>query len=57
MGDNETKDFIAPNRMGMLTIQVLREHRLHTEQGAETDAKATLQTSRIEDLASLLVRY
>ncbi len=57
VGDNEAKDFIAPNRMGMLTIHVLRERRLHTDRGAESDAKATLQTSRIEDLPSLLVRY
>lgn len=57
VGDNETKDFIAPNRMGMLTIQVLRADRLHADRGAGADAKAALETSRIEDLPSLLVRY
>ncbi len=56
VGDNEEKDFIAPNRLGMLTIRVLRPRRLHRESSDQPDARATLETARIEDLPSLLVR-
>jgi putative hydrolase of the HAD superfamily len=57
VGDNEIKDFIAPNQMGMLTVQVRRQRRLHADASGETDAVATLRIDRIEDLPSLLVRY
>jgi putative hydrolase of the HAD superfamily len=57
VGDNESKDFIAPNRLGMLTIQVLRQRRLHADRNDQAGAAAALRTGRIEDLPSLLVRY
>jgi len=31
VADNEEKDFIAPNKLGMLTIQVIRPARIHRE--------------------------
>ncbi len=57
VGDNEAKDFIAPNRMGMLTVQVRRPRCLHTDPGDDADAAPALRTSKIVDLPSLLVRY
>lgn len=57
VADDQSKDFIAPNRLGMLTIQVARPRRLHTDPGDRPDAAATLRTDRIEDLPSLLVLY
>ncbi len=56
VGDNEEKDFIAPNRLGMLTIRVVRPRHLHHGSSNRPDARATVQTTRIEELPSLLVR-
>lgn len=57
VADNERKDFIAPNRLGMLTIQVVRPRRLHADPGGQEGSAAAVRTGRIEDLPSLLVRY
>ena len=57
VGDNESKDFIAPNRLGMLTVQVLRERRLHCQSSDRAEEQARLKTARIDDIPSLLVRY
>ncbi len=57
VADNERKDFVAPNRLGMLTIQVVRPRRLHADPGCQEGSAAAVQTGRIEDLPSLLVRY
>jgi putative hydrolase of the HAD superfamily len=57
VADNETKDFIAPNRLGMLTIQLLRPHRLHTQPSTLPDAAARLKIDRIGDLAGVLARF
>jgi putative hydrolase of the HAD superfamily len=57
VGDNETKDFIAPNALGMLTIQVQRPARLHPDTGAATNAAARLKAEEIAALPDLLARY
>ncbi len=31
VADNAAKDFIAPNRLGMSTIQIIRPNRIHTD--------------------------
>ncbi|MDI9430781.1 MAG: HAD family hydrolase [Sedimentisphaerales bacterium] len=56
IGDNESKDFIAPNHLGMLTVQVLRERRLHCQSSDRAEAQARLKTARIDDIPNLLVR-
>jgi putative hydrolase of the HAD superfamily len=56
VADNEGKDFIAPNQMGMLTIQVRRPRRLYAHTSDQPDATPALRIDRIEDLPSLLVR-
>jgi putative hydrolase of the HAD superfamily len=58
VGDNETKDFIAPNRLGMLTVQLRRQRRLHTAPGPCGDeAAARVALDAIDQLPTLLVRY
>jgi len=57
VGDNERKDFLAPNQLGMLTVQMLRPQRLHRRAGPDDSAKARFRIARIEDLPGLLVRY
>ena len=56
VGDNEGKDFIAPNRLGMFTVQVLRPARLHTGGGPRPDAPAKLQIDRLNELSAVLRR-
>jgi putative hydrolase of the HAD superfamily len=54
VGDNETKDFIAPNALGMLTVQVLRPARLHTDRSPLPHARAAHLIGRLGDLPGLL---
>jgi len=57
VADNETKDVIVPNQLGMLTIRFLRPRRLHRDPSDRADARATLEIPRTDDLPSFLVRY
>jgi putative hydrolase of the HAD superfamily len=54
VADNESKDFIAPNQLGMLTIQVLRPARLHRDPGAQPGAAAKLRIDRLSELSVVL---
>ena len=54
VADNEMKDFIAPNVLGMLTIQVLRPARLHTESCALPSAAANHKIRKISELPPVL---
>lgn len=40
VADNQMKDFIAPNRLGFLTIQITRPARIHTESSDKVGAAA-----------------
>ena len=57
VGDNEAKDFIAPNELGMLTIQVQRPARLHTDFPERAEAAPGLRIDEIRALPALLARY
>jgi len=57
VGDNESKDFIAPNAMGMLTVQLLRPARLHRDSAPQDAASAKLRVDKIRELPALLARY
>lgn len=57
VADNETKDFIAPNRMGFLTIQIIRPGRIHTASSQEPDAAARYVINQISELPALLERF
>ena len=54
IADNEKKDFIAPNQLGFITIQILRPARLHISASKEPEAKAQHIIGQINQLLSLL---
>ena len=54
IGDNEKKDFIAPNKLGFSTVQLIRQARLHTSVSAEYGAKAQHIIHKISQLPALL---
>jgi putative hydrolase of the HAD superfamily len=54
IADNEKKDFIAPNKLGFLTVQLIRPARLHTSIRAESGAKSRFLIHKISQLTALL---
>ena len=54
IGDNEKKDFIAPNRLGFFTVQLLRPARLHTKVSPEPDGHAQYVIHEITQFPALL---
>lgn len=54
IADNEKKDFIAPNRLGLGTIKLTRPAGIHTESSAETSAKARYVINKITLLPQIL---
>lgn len=57
IADNEKKDFIAPNKLGFLTIQVIRPARLHSESSQEPGAAAQYTIRQISQLSALLEKF
>jgi len=56
IADNELKDFIAPNALGMTTIQLIRPNRIHTQTSSDPSAKPQHTIHQITDLPPLLER-
>jgi putative hydrolase of the HAD superfamily len=56
VGDNEKKDFIAPNHFGLTTVQILRPARLHTKTCPLPGATAQQKIRQISELAAILRR-
>ena len=56
VADNEKKDFIAPNKLGFLTIQMVRSAGIHTEPSGESGAAARYVIRQISELPALLER-
>lgn len=54
VADNETKDFIAPNQLGLSTIQIVRPARIHTESSQHPDAAADHVIDEVTQLPALL---
>ena len=57
IADNEEKDFIAPNKLGFLTIQLIRPARIHIESYVESAAApqhVIRKTSQLPDLLDRL---
>lgn len=54
IADNEKKDFIAPNKLGFLTVQLIRSARIHTSISSESGAKAQCVIHKISQLPALL---
>jgi len=54
VADNGKKDFIAPNKLGFVTVQLVRPARLHTSATDESDAAAQHIIHQIGQLPPLL---
>ena len=54
IADNEKKDFLAPNNLGFVTIQLLRPDRLHTKTRPEPNAKASYTIKTLSQLPKLI---
>lgn len=54
VADNEQKDFIAPNKLGFFTIQIIRPARIHTESYEQPGAAAKHIIHKISQLPPLL---
>jgi putative hydrolase of the HAD superfamily len=56
IADNEKKDFIAPNKLGFVTIRITRPARLHTSTCQAAEASAQHKITQISQLFGLLER-
>jgi len=56
VADNPAKDFIAPNKLGILTIQLIRPTRIHIESAPEAVAAAKYVIHQLTQLPLLLDR-
>jgi putative hydrolase of the HAD superfamily len=54
VADNEKKDFIAPNRLGFATVQLIRPGGIHTEPSEQPNAAAQHIINEIGRLPPLL---
>jgi putative hydrolase of the HAD superfamily len=54
VADNAVKDFIAPNKLGFSTIQIVRLAGIHTEPAPNADAEAKYVIRRVTELPPLL---
>lgn len=54
IADNEKKDFIAPNRLGFSTVQLIRPARIHVSGSRESDATAQRITHEISQLPAII---
>ena len=54
IADNEKKDFIAPNKLGFFTVQLIRPARLHTKVSDDPDGQAQYVINKITQLPALL---
>jgi len=54
VADNEAKDFIAPNRLGFVTVQLLRPGGLYRQPSSLSDATPKVRIDRIGELAGVL---
>jgi len=54
IADNAEKDFIAPNKLGLVTVQVTRPAHIHTSSSPDPDAAAKYKIEGIGKLLKLL---
>jgi putative hydrolase of the HAD superfamily len=57
IADNEEKDFIAPNKLGFLTIQITRSARVHTSTSSAPYTAARYVIREISELPTLLEKF
>jgi putative hydrolase of the HAD superfamily len=56
IADNEKKDFIAPNKLGFLTVQIIRDKHIHPSKGQNNEYAAKYTINQISQLPELLIR-
>ena len=56
IADNQLKDFIAPNKLGMATIRIIRTNRIHNQPPPHQDAAENHSIEQLDQLAVLLKR-
>ncbi|MCP4454574.1 MAG: HAD family hydrolase [Planctomycetes bacterium] len=54
VGDNAQKDFLAPNQLGMTSIQVVRDLGVHRESQDDPTAHPQFKLARLSELPPLL---
>jgi putative hydrolase of the HAD superfamily len=54
IGDNELKDFIAPNQLGIATIRIVRPRGIHKEPASTPDGRAARTITDIAELPKLI---
>ena len=54
IADNEKKDFIAPNRLGLSSVQLIRPARIHASSSQESDSAAQHVTHHIRQLPAII---
>ncbi len=54
IADNEEKDFIAPNKLGIWTIQIVRPAGLHKTVGKLSQAAARYKINEISQLPAFI---
>ncbi len=57
VADNAKKDFISPNKFGILSIQLIRPSRIHTELSNLPGASARHVIYRLSELPPLLEKF
>ena len=57
VADNQMKDFIAPNKLGFVTIQIIRPACLHSESSQEPGAAAQYIIHQISQLPAVLDKF
>ena len=57
VADNQMKDFIAPNRLGFITVRIIRSAGLHTQSSQQPDSAAQYTISQISRLPLLLDKF
>jgi len=56
VADNEKKDFISPNKMGLYSIQIIRPNRIHTKPCEQPGGRAAVVIHQITELPAVLGR-
>lgn len=56
VADNRQKDFIAPNKLGLSSIQIIRPGRIHAESSTDPDAAPGYVINTITELPPLLAK-
>jgi putative hydrolase of the HAD superfamily len=57
IADNEEKDFIAPNKLGFSTVQLIRPARIHTSISRESGVAARYRIHQISQLPAFLEEH